>query len=108
MRLTRERMIGLVTSRYDVPLKSNSITVTNQVSCRSGIDFVCSSCHTVLYHIGFEAENVGDTRSHYPKDSIFTTLNECTKCGRELNFDIDPDLVKILPATIREFAHAWK
>ena len=106
--MTEEQVVGVASPSCDVSLKGDSIIVTNRVSRRSGIDFVCSSCHTVLYHIGFEAENVGDTRSHYPKDSIFTTLNECTKCGRELNFDIDPDLVKILPATIREFAHAWK
>ena len=101
-------MVGVASPSCDVSLKGDSIIVTNQVSRRSGIDFVCSSCHTVLYHIGFEAENVGDTCSHYPKDSIFTILKECTTCGHEVNFDFDPDLVKILPAMVRDFARAWE
>jgi len=106
--LTKEQVVGVASPSCDVSSKGNPIIVTNQVSRRSGIDFVCSSCHTVLYHIGFEAENVGDACSHYPKDSIFTTLKECTKCGHELNFEMDPDLVKILPTTVRDFARPWE
>jgi len=73
--------------------------LANEMRPRSGINFVCSHCHKLLYHIGPETENARNSSSRYPRDSIFVILKKCTECGHELNFEIEANYVKILPAT---------
>jgi len=77
--------------------------VTSEPRPKCGINFVCSSCRTLLYHIGPETENMRNSSSRYPRDAIFAELKKCSKCGHELNLEIDANQVKILPATPREF-----
>jgi len=66
---------------------------------KSGINFVCSCCGRLVYHIGSEPEPARISSSKYPKDSIFAGLKNCAGCGHELNFEIDPNYVKVMPAT---------
>jgi len=70
---------------------------SNERNPTSGINFVCSSCRALLYHIGADTENMRNSSSRYPKDAIFATLKKCTECGHELNFEIDANYVKVLP-----------
>ena len=65
---------------------------------KSGINFVCSSCHALIYHIGGETENKRNSSSRYPKESIFANMKKCAECGHELNFEVDPNKVKVVPA----------
>jgi hypothetical protein len=45
-----------------------------------------------------------NSSSRYPKDAIFAELKKCGKCGHELNLEIDPNYIKILPANPEQFA----
>jgi DNA-directed RNA polymerase subunit RPC12/RpoP len=66
-----------------------------------GINYVCSSCGTLLYHTGpdgaFEGGEVGfPSRQPY---EVAENLASCPKCGHKLNSSPDPEDFKILAKT---------
>jgi hypothetical protein len=72
------------------------LMLTEFRSRRSGINFVCSGCGNLLHRLGIDgvADGYGNKAngSAYALQSPLSAIqNACTKCGRKLNFDFDPD-----------------
>ncbi len=59
----------------------------NESSSKAGIHFVCSSCDATLGLIG-----------HLGPRSLSEIPKNCRVCGREITFNVDPDLLKIYAA----------
>jgi len=83
---------------------NRQITITEPRTQRTGLNFVCSECGTLLYHIGIDGVEDGKgnkaNRSAYSlQPPISEMLHSCPKCGRKLNFDIDPDKIRISART---------
>jgi hypothetical protein len=83
---------------------NQQFALTTAGSRRSGINFVCSGCGSLLYHIGIDGviDGYGNktNRSVYALQPHLSDAHEtCTKCGRELNFDIDPERLSIKVAS---------
>ena len=76
------------------------LAITELESRKSGMNFVCSDCGTLLYHIGIDGVEDGNgnkaNRSAYSlQPPISEMLQSCPKCGRKLNFEIDPNQIRI-------------
>ena len=76
------------------------ITITDLKSRRAGINFVCSDCGASLYHIGVDGvEDAGGNKADRSAYSLQPPMSEilrsCPKCGRKLNFEIDPNQIRI-------------
>ncbi|MGO9644353.1 MAG: hypothetical protein ACLPY5_06350 [Candidatus Bathyarchaeia archaeon] len=61
---------------------------------KAGIYFTCSTCETTLYRVS-AADKKGLSRIY---KSITRTLKSCGGCGREITFDVNPDLVRVYAA----------
>jgi hypothetical protein len=61
--------------------------MSSESSSKAGIHFVCSSCDATLDHIG-----------HLGLKSLSEIPKNCRVCGREITFNVNPDLVKIYAA----------
>lgn len=76
------------------------IALTELRSRKSGINFVCSGCGALLYHIGIDGvEDSGGNKSDRSAYSLQPPISDvqenCARCGRKLNFDINPDRIRI-------------
>lgn len=76
------------------------ITITELKSRRAGINFVCSGCGASLYHIGIDGVedakgNKADRSAYSLQPPISEMLQNCENCGRKLNFEIDPNQIRI-------------
>ncbi len=73
-------------------MTKSALKALNTDLSKSGINYVCSECGKLLYHIGT------DNTSPSPKQqNIAKKLHRCPQCGRKLDTEIDPDEITIRP-----------
>ncbi len=84
------------TQQYPATQTTNGMSAqlkTSGSSPKSGINFICSNCGTLLHHIGADAD--GTNSSTYPRQPVSEIMKTCPECERELIFDVDLSSVKI-------------
>jgi hypothetical protein len=85
-------------------MTSRLIGRTIQALSKSGINYVCAGCGTLLYHTGIEGAYEGGEigfPSRQPRE-VAERLESCPSCGRKLNADPDPQMIKVADANIRK------
>ncbi len=81
-------------------MTSRLISRTIQTPSKSGINYVCSGCGTLLYHTGIEGAYEGGEvgfPSRQPRE-VADRLKSCPSCGRNLNAEPDPEMIKVTGA----------
>jgi hypothetical protein len=71
--------------------------ISRTILSRSGINYVCAGCGTLLYHMGVEgAYENGEVNlpSRQPRE-VAERLKSCPSCGRKLNHEPDPAMIKV-------------
>jgi hypothetical protein len=68
-----------------------------QTSSKSGVNYLCADCGTVLYHTGVDGAFEGGEpgfASRQPHE-VAENLTTCPECGRRLNPQPDPDTIRV-------------
>lgn len=79
-------------------MKSEASLNAAETLVRSGVNYVCGGCGTLLYHNGPDgASEAGEPgfASRQPWE-VVDKLKTCPGCGRTLISNPDPDTIKIL------------
>lgn len=64
---------------------------------KSGINYVCSDCGTLIYHTGVGGAFEGDRVAFPAKQpaEVVDRIKSCPNCGRALNAEPSPDSVTV-------------
>jgi len=64
---------------------------------RSGINYVCGDCGALLYHSGPDGASEGGETGFASRQpwEVVERMKSCPKCGRVLNPDPDPNMIKL-------------
>jgi DNA-directed RNA polymerase subunit RPC12/RpoP len=78
-------------------MTSRLVLKAAETSSKSGVNYVCADCGTVLYHTGvdgvFEGGEPGFP-SRQPHE-VTENLRTCPACGHKLNPQPDPDTIRV-------------
>jgi hypothetical protein len=89
-------------------MSSRLMQKTAETLTKSGVNYFCSDCGTVLYHTGSDGVfQAGDPAfaSRQPHE-VAKDIGTCPACGHKLNPEPDPETIRVTIVKQNRFAQA--